>query len=63
MVFGEDHIPDPVPPVLDRSVSADDLGEVVGADLTSSEVGDRVDDLALPVDGVAAPSAAHDPRG
>ena len=42
-VFGEGHIADPVQFVLDRPTIADDLGELVGADVTEAEVGDGLE--------------------
>src|SRR4051812_2840810 len=49
--FCEHDIADPVQSVLDRPVPADDLGEVLGADLVEVQVGDRVDGLAVPAAG------------
>jgi hypothetical protein len=48
MVLGEGHVADPVQLVLDRPVLTDDLGQLVGADVTETEVGDRVDGLGVP---------------
>ena len=52
--------------VLDRPVLADDLGQLIGADVAETEVGDRIDGLGVPGTrrgaGVRA-SAAHDLSG
>lgn len=48
VVFGEGHIADPVQFVLDRPMIADDLGELVGADVTEAEVGDGLDGFGMP---------------
>lgn len=39
---------DPVQLVLDRPMLADDLDQMVGADVAETEVGDRVDGLGVP---------------
>src|SRR5664279_3689127 len=48
VVFGEGDVADPVQPVLDVPVAADDVGDLVGSDLALVQVGDRVDGLGAP---------------
>src|SRR5208282_6499110 len=64
LVVGD--VADPVQPVFDSPVAADDAGEVGGPGLDDGQRGDRVDRLGRPLGAVLPgqrPSAADDPNG
>ena len=59
-VLGEGHIADPVQAVLDRPVSAQEIGEPGGAGLSVGQAGDRVDDHSPPPLGAKLTGLAGD---
>lgn len=63
VVLGEHDVADLVQPVLDRPVSADELGELDGADVAEGQVRDGVDGFGAPAAGAATTSAAGDLGG
>src|SRR3954468_18826894 len=62
-VFGEGDVADPVQPVLHVPVPADDVGELLGADVGEAEAGDRVDRLGRPLLGAADRASTPDDPG
>jgi len=59
-VLAQGHVADPMQLVLDVPVCADDVGDLVRADLGLVEVCDRVDGLGLPLPAGQWPPAASD---